>query len=190
MIGMQPLLEVALQLVLQLLDLGLGVLLRELDVALQLVDVLFELRARRLVQDRAAGVCAWSERLELLVLVAELRQLLVVQRPSASSTRPCRPTDVAAIVLHVDEGDLGVLRERRRRLGGFGGGAAGAAGGVARAAAGGGRRLAASARRAAASARTTGRGDSASVSARRDASTTSTLSSNESPESVPVASIV
>ena len=40
----QPLLELRLQLVLQLLHLGLGVLLRELDVALQLVDVLVELR--------------------------------------------------------------------------------------------------------------------------------------------------
>ena len=57
--------------------LGLGVLLRELDVALQLVDVLVELRARRVVQDarRPCRACV-VQRLELLVLVVDLGRLL------------------------------------------------------------------------------------------------------------------
>ena len=117
MTGMQPLLELPLQLVLQVLHLGLGVLLRELDVALQLVDLLVERRPRGVAEHRAAGrsslVCsAWSclffSPISPRFLLVERGELL--DRFLAGRRRRRDRVDV-------DEGDLRVLRERHGRCG-------------------------------------------------------------------------
>src|SRR5258708_32757466 len=107
----QALLELPLQLVLEILELGLGGGLRELNVALELVDLLVERRARRVVQHRAAGVALGRERLELLVLVVQLAQLLVVEVGEPLRrilARRRAPRDQ----VHVDERDLRVGGER------------------------------------------------------------------------------
>jgi len=62
----QPLLKLALELVLQVGDLGLGVAVGELDVALQLVDVLVELRAGGVAHHADAGVALVGQRLQSL----------------------------------------------------------------------------------------------------------------------------
>src|SRR3954467_5524742 len=75
----QLLLELALQIVLQLVHLRLRVLLRDLDLALETADVLVQRAARRLVEDGAALAQLRLQRLQLLLLVADLGDLLGVQ---------------------------------------------------------------------------------------------------------------
>src|SRR5205823_11168827 len=111
----QLLLELPLQFVVQLLQLGLRVALRELDVPLQLVDVLVELRARRVAQHARARIPLRRQRLQLFVLVLQLRQLfrihvLQLLRRLLAGRRG------TGDLLNVDEGDFRVLRKRRGRL--------------------------------------------------------------------------
>ena len=73
------LLEIALQVVLELGHLGLGVLLRELDVALTFVDFLFELGSCGLAQHRGAVLELCLHRLKLLGLVVDLGDLFRVE---------------------------------------------------------------------------------------------------------------
>jgi hypothetical protein len=111
----QPLLELALQVVLKIVDLRLGALSGVLDVALQLVDLLVELAARRFAHDRCAGVALGRQRRQLLLLVGDFPLLLLAQRLQPLR-RLLAGRRIRRDLLDVDEGVLRVLRERRRRL--------------------------------------------------------------------------
>ena len=109
------LLELPLQVVLQLGHLGLGVLLRELDVALRLVDVLLELCARGLAQHGGAVLELCLHRLKLLGLVVDLGDLLRVQ-VGQLLRRLFAGGRCLGDHLKVHERDLRTLREGRGRL--------------------------------------------------------------------------
>jgi hypothetical protein len=111
----QLLLEVGLQLVLHFLQLGVGVLLKELDVTVQLLDVLLELTPRGFVQDLPALLQLRLQCLELFVLLTELRGLLLAEliEPRAGGLSFDR---VRRDSLDVHVGDLRALRKRLGRL--------------------------------------------------------------------------
>ncbi len=106
-------LELELQLLLQVLHLGLGVLLQALDFDLEPLGFLLRGRAGFLAEE-AAAVELLLGGLELLVLPGQLRQLLLAERVDLGGGRLALgrfrrdPRDV-------HEGDLGALGERARR---------------------------------------------------------------------------
>ena len=107
-----------------------ALVLRELDVALQLVDVLVELRARGVVQDGAAGVALRRQRLQLLVLLVDLRRSSCLVSPVSFFDASLPAADVPAIMFTSMNA---ILASCGNGTGGAGFGAAGwaAAGGVA-----------------------------------------------------------
>ena len=127
------LLELELQLLLELADLGLRVLLEALALARLPLDVLLELRPRRIAHHRAALRELLLIQLELLGLLPAFGLLLRDQRVDLG--REALTVDgLLRHALEIDVGDLRAGREHRGRCAGAA--AAGAAGGGPRPAAG------------------------------------------------------
>src|SRR5207237_5901545 len=107
--------ELVLNFLLQLLDFGLRVLLETLHVDLLLLDILLELRARRVVEHAAAGLQLLLICRELLLPVGVLGLFLLRERVHTRERRLAFRR-LLEHGLRVEERDLRASRERRRRL--------------------------------------------------------------------------